>query len=556
MGFTLKPIQHNWVSNDLLCGPHVVGLFLLDFGSLVASLEATELNMKKCQTWMDQRTHRGLRDAAGAIASACFTVQEHIFWPSVTERHLEKRFGRLRSMFPTSKMSSHDFWTSSAINMRNELQAWNEHGPGPVVTDSGPVSSQVFEEVCEVSFAAALKLTCMCSGRSEADLRTMYSMSKSCSHLRASKMNEDCEDPGDEHHQQPEVTAEDVVHRIRGSQSLNAAMGAEGEKFPEVKCDDDRATLLHERAHGQQGDPKIAAATFEVCNAKPKAEEDQEALHPQEKLQQEIVNLQKTTLSSALRGCENLQAAKHGLWLLLCYLRVGPDGCDADVVRSHFHARHTISCKTQRWQDAVRHRISVLEAQERLPAARSSRIQGWVQSCEQLRQSSMPSLPSTLTVRTGQIVAVSLNSTWCPAMTLSVYRTYKKNNGAQLTWRELSRGAMHSVRVVVLRSFGEEHKNVFIADGQCDFRVVPLEHVGLRLDTEAMRSKSAADGVKIQLEEEIGFWNVLDGCVDILVLSGFGILVFDIPMYIHATYLIIYVLRCVSIICLYIYFFF
>ena len=105
-------------------------------------------------------------------------------------------------------------------------------------------------------------------------------------------------------------------------------------------------------------------------------------------------------------------------------------------------------------------------------------------------------------------------------MTLSVYRTYKKNNGAQLAWRELFRGAMHSVRVVVLRSFSEEHKNVFIADGQCDFRVVPLEDVGLRLDTEAMRSKSAFDGVKIQLEEEIVFWNVLDPrCVSMFWFS-------------------------------------
>ena len=56
---------------------------------------------------------------------------------------------------------------------------------------------------------------------------------------------------------------------------------------------------------------------------------------------------------------------------------------------------------------------------------------------------------------------------------------------------------------------------MFIADGQCDFRVVPLEDVGLRLDTEDMRSKSAADGVRIQLEEEIGFWNVLDGLEDV-----------------------------------------
>ena len=71
-----------------------LGLFLLDLGSLVATLEATNLNLKKRQVWFDKKTHRNLRDAAGGIVLAAWSADGPVSWPNLTERHLEKRFGK------------------------------------------------------------------------------------------------------------------------------------------------------------------------------------------------------------------------------------------------------------------------------------------------------------------------------------------------------------------------------------------------------------------------------------------------------------------------------
>ena len=411
-------------------------------------------------------------------------------------------------MFANSKLSAADFWRASAINMRSELTQWKSKDPPPTTQDSGPVSPAVFSEITEQAYGTAVKMMSLCSLRSEDDLREVYAMSKNDSRLRASRLNEDCEDPGaDDDPERPETTPEDLLHHVRDSQALSTAMGPDGSGEPAIKCDDDRATLLHERSRGHRGDPKVAAATFEICNmedAKPVSEPPraEEPLHKQEKLQLEIQNLKKNTLAAVLRGCENFESAKHGSWMLLCYLRMQPQGCDSELVKSHFHTRASLQPKVAKWHDAVRHQIAVVEAQERMPATRTSRVQGWVQSCEQQRESQMPTLPSTLTIHTGQIVAVFARGTWSPAMILSVWRAYKKGSGAQLAWRELSRGAMHSVRVVLLRPGNTGREDVFLCDTKSECMVLALENVGLRLDTAKMREKKAIDGTKIQLDED------------------------------------------------------
>ena len=466
------------------------------------------MNQKKKSCWIDQRTHKGLRDAAAAIAMACLTVQSSICWKSLTERNLEARFGRVRSMFPNFKLSAADFWRSSATNMRKELKTWRDQEGSPVVQDSGPVSSTTFAEVTDTAFAAALKMMSLCSGRSEQDLRSTYVMSKSCSKLRASAMNEDCDDQDQDGPDPPETTAEDLMHHVRDSQALSRAMDVDGEGDPEIKCDDARGMLLHERSKGHRGDPKIAAATAEVCDMgtdEPPKATAAEAVHPQEKLQKEIETLKKNTLAAALQSCENLEAAKHGLWLLLCYLRLGPRGCDSEVVKSHYHTRASLQTKVQKWHDAVRHQIAVVEAQERMPATRSSRVAGWVQNCEQLREQHMPTLPSTLSMHTGQVIAAYAHKTWHPALILSVWRAYKKGTGSQLAWREISRGAVNCARVVLFRHKGhQDHDNVFVCDSMSEFLVLGLENLGVRLDTEDMRQKKGIDGTKIQLTEDIG----------------------------------------------------
>ena len=411
-------------------------------------------------------------------------------------------------MFPNFKLSAADFWRSSATNMRKELKTWRDQEGSPVVHDSGPVSSTTFAEVTDTAFAAALKMMSLCSGRSEQDLRSTYVMSKSCSKLRASAMNEDCDDQDQDGPDPPETTAEDLMHHVRDSQALSRAMDVDGEGDPEIKCDDARGMLLHERSKGHRGDPKIAAATAEVCDMgtdEPPKASAAEAVHPQEKLQKEIETLKKNTLAAALQSCENLEAAKHGLWLLLCYLRLGPRGCDSEVVKSHYHTRASLQTKVQKWHDAVRHQIAVVEAQERMPATRSSRVAGWVQNCEQLREQHMPTLPSTLSMHTGQVIAAYAHKTWHPALILSVWRAYKKGTGSQLAWREISRGAVNCARVVLFRHKGhQDHDNVFVCDSMSEFLVLGLENLGVRLDTENMRQKKGIDGTKIQLTEDTG----------------------------------------------------
>eukprot|EP00435_Cladocopium_sp_Y103_P015928 s3742_g3.t3 len=101
----------------------------------------------------------------------------------------------------------------------------------------------------------------------------------------------------------------------------------------------------------------------------------------------------------------------------------------------------------------------------------------------------------------GQIIAAYVHKT--PALVLSVWRTYKKGTGSQLTWREISRGAVHSARVVLLRHKEHQtHDNAFVCDSMSECLVLGLEQLGVRLDSENMCQKKAIDGTKIQLGED------------------------------------------------------
>ena len=473
-----------------------LGLFLLDLGSLVATLEATNLNVKKRQVWLDKKTHRSLRDAAGGIVLAAWSADGPVSWPNLTERHLEKRFGRVRSMFSNSRMSCGDYWRSSAINMHKEVTKWRKNDDKPKhCFDSGRVSPETFVDLVEQSFCAALKFTSMCSSRTEEDLRSLFGMSKSDPNLRASALNDDCEDDeedgdaGDVHQASPA----DMLEHIKDSQKLSSPK-VEEQEVPE--CDDDRATVIHEKSRGNRADSKISAATSEVCGELPVPEGSQ---HAQEAFQQRLKNLTKTTLSAAVAKHENLEAAKTDLWLLLCHLRLSPGGCDSDIIRNHCTTRGSLEVKIPKWQNLVRHQLAVIESQERMPQSRTSRTQGWVQSTEELRKTKMPSLPSTLAMAAGQVVAISVQSTWKVGMVLSVWRVYKKGVGSQLTCREISRGSMHSVRCVVMRSPFDDSPATFMCDSSSVMVVLPLENIGVRLDTEEMKVKRGIDGTKIHL---------------------------------------------------------
>ena len=477
----------------------LAGLFLLDLGSLVASLSAAQLGRKKHQVWLDKKTHRSLRDAAGAAIMCSYTADAAVSWPTLTERHLEKRFGRVRNMYSNCKMSISDFWRSSALNMRKEIASWNAKDPKPPhCFDSGKVSATSFENIMDDALHAAMKFTSICSGRKIEELEALYGQSHSDAVLQAQKLNEDCEDEADDEDDKEDPTAEEMFQHIKESQKVASATLAEAD-IPD--CDDDRATIIHEKAMGKRADIKIAAATAEICGDLPM---DETQKLPQEQFMQKLRNLKKTTLAACLKKAENLEACKHDLWMLLCHLRMQPGGCDIEVVKNHLMTRSSLDIKIPKWQNAVRHQLAVIESQERSKQTRTSRQQAWVQSCEELRKQSMPSLPSTLAMESGQIVACDAGSTWQVCLVLSVWRVYKKGVGSQLTCREISKGSVHSVRCAVMRQAFDDQPDAFLCDSSSRQINVPLEKIGVRLDTDEMLQKRALDATKIQLSKATG----------------------------------------------------
>ena len=70
--------------------------------------------------WLNARSHRNLKDLAGAVIKAVYAAGDRVDWPSITERVLEKRFGRIRTSFPSSEMGVAHNWRASATLMRKE----------------------------------------------------------------------------------------------------------------------------------------------------------------------------------------------------------------------------------------------------------------------------------------------------------------------------------------------------------------------------------------------------------------------------------------------------
>ena len=61
----------------------------------------------------------------------------------------------------------------------------------------------------------------------------------------------------------------------------------------------------------------------------------------------------RLTLSGALRGHENFEAAQDDCFRLLCFMRMAPKGCDADVVPSPWTTRRLIMEKPMKWHKSL-----------------------------------------------------------------------------------------------------------------------------------------------------------------------------------------------------------
>ena len=91
------------------------------------------------------------------------------------------------------------------------------------------------------------------------------------------------------------------------------------------------------------------------------------------------------------------------------------------------------------------------------------------------------------------------------ALVMSVWRNFKKssNAGAQLHCNEMSRGALHSARVLLLKKPQEHlYPDLYVANSSCVAMVVPSSCIGFRLDTPDMSSKKGIDGIQFIIPKD------------------------------------------------------
>eukprot|EP00435_Cladocopium_sp_Y103_P008560 s487_g2.t1 len=391
-------------------------LLMLDFGELMAKERATRTGCKLREMWLDARPARCMRHAACSAIVACWASDAPLCFERLTERNLEKRFGRVRSYYPNAAMSVGDYWRASLHCMQREFTKWQEERHPPQVRPAKGMSQNTFCSTASRAFQAALKLAAMCSDKTRSDLQAAFNLS----FARAR---------GDD--QQEEVPAQDVskvFERIRASHAFQVDPEAVKVKASEGK---------------KPEDPKIADATDEVIGHPPSASEHQHASFR--------LTTEKRTLSEALAGHENLESALPDLWRLLWFLRSGEEGSDVEVLPKPMLSRQRVLQKPQKWQNLVQHQISLLDVDSKAPAVRQGRQQAWMKHMEKTREDHCPALPPNISVDRGDVLAVRLGKEWCPGLVLSIWRNFKQGPGsAQLCPRSLSRGSLAAVRVACL----------------------------------------------------------------------------------------------------------
>lgn len=139
----------------------------------MASKTAKRLGLPVGAVWMDSRNHRGLKDLCGASICALWGCEESISWPSLTERRLEQRFGRVRTCMPNNCLTASDYWRSSATIMRHDDRKIGESLPKPVDQEE-LLTANLFCTIAQKAFQAALKLASLCSGIPTAALASEF----------------------------------------------------------------------------------------------------------------------------------------------------------------------------------------------------------------------------------------------------------------------------------------------------------------------------------------------------------------------------------------------
>lgn len=287
-----------------------------------------------------------------------------------------------------------------------------------------------------------------------------------------------------------------VFTRIRESNAfIDGTFEKEQVQTEEAEQPEDEmeASLAEETSRGHDVNREIGSATNEVSSGEPKEEDTQ--------INHFLPRRGRETLSGALDGHDNWESAMSDCFKLLCFLRMAPHGCDADVLPSPLTTRRLVLQKPMKWQNLVRHQLSQTDNVNQMPAQRKSRQTAWILSQEKSREECVPTLPTCLKLNTGDVVATKWHGKWEVGLVLSMFRVLKKGTGcAQLCYNEMDRGGLHSARISLMEREAD-HDGIFSCGPRNWAVVVPCESIGLRLDGENSKRKTSMDCTKIFLPE-------------------------------------------------------
>eukprot|EP00435_Cladocopium_sp_Y103_P009271 s4764_g2.t1 len=172
------------------------GLSLLNLGLLMASERSKKTGVPLKCLWLDSRTHTSLKDLCGAVIIALYCADSRAAFHSMTERCLEKRFGRIRTSFPSSCMTAADYWRASAMVMRRHAGKLQSH-LAPQVEPEDAISEDVFVAAASRAWQASLKLAAMCSGLTTTELQSTFNMTNGVAMCEA-QMEAEADAPEDE----------------------------------------------------------------------------------------------------------------------------------------------------------------------------------------------------------------------------------------------------------------------------------------------------------------------------------------------------------------------
>lgn len=160
--------------------PWTLGLLLLDFGFVMAKERAARSGRKLRDVWLDNRPARCMRNMACAVICYCYSSSSllPLVYQRLTELELEKRFGRIRSCYPSAQMSVGDYWRASLFLMQKEVKSAQQKPQPPQAEVGERMSENTFCATAARSFQAALKLFAMCSDKTRADLQAAFNLAR------------------------------------------------------------------------------------------------------------------------------------------------------------------------------------------------------------------------------------------------------------------------------------------------------------------------------------------------------------------------------------------